>query len=153
MTDFYDTVNHISATRTNKTQRNHGRLSGNLRKWESKFEIVMLGSIHITVLWNTARFILKTDGGGSSAELVQYLSTKPLCIIFQKTELWKQSLAEGVFSKRKIRQRKRIKKARARDRTNKNEDAVIITVDDSCGIMWELNISNRTSVFYTIVLL
>jgi len=35
-----------------------------------KIEIMMLESIHITVFWNTAHFILKTDEADSSAKLV-----------------------------------------------------------------------------------
>jgi len=70
MTDFYYILNHISVTRTDISQRLHGRVSGNLSKKEPKFEIVMLESIHITVLWNTAPFILKTDKADSSAKMV-----------------------------------------------------------------------------------
>jgi hypothetical protein len=47
-----------------------GHIAGNLGKTESKFEIVMLGIIHITILWNTALFTLKNDEADSSAMLV-----------------------------------------------------------------------------------
>ena len=35
-----------------------------------KIKIVMLGSIPMTILWNTAHFILKTDEADSSEKLV-----------------------------------------------------------------------------------
>jgi hypothetical protein len=47
-----------------------GRIAGNLGKTESKFEIVMLGSIYITILWNTAHFVLKNNEADSSTMLV-----------------------------------------------------------------------------------
>jgi hypothetical protein len=58
----------------------------------------------------------------------------------------KTVVCRGSVFEKKNQAEKAHKKARERDRTNKNEGAVIITMDDSCGIKRELKTSNRTNI-------
>jgi hypothetical protein len=73
----------------------------------------MLGSIHITILWNTAPFVLKNNEADSSAMLVPIDQTT-LHHIPEDRNLKTVSCSGCVYKKKNQRQRKHMKKARGR---------------------------------------